>query len=176
MPWLEYNVHLCQRPNYERIITVLIDLIEPFVRTHKKLFTHWHYLIEPDPCRPSFVEIRVRFEGSVRNLSRVRLELVSELRNYSDRTHLTMRDDETLGSHEGCHGNRNLSYQGAASEGFGRDWQSIIDILQIGSDSAIRILRVGRGLAENRSLQIYQRQVNHPYFLHLPANQLLVEP
>jgi hypothetical protein len=146
------------------------------VDSHRGFFNHWHYLLEPDVCRPHSCEIRLRFEGTPENLRHIKHDLITEIRNYSRRTHLVMCDDEPLGSHEGCHGNRNDSYQGAASEGFGRDWQSIVDILQTGSDSAIQILRLGRDLVENRSLQIYQRQVNHPYFLHLPTNQLVVEP
>lgn len=140
------------------------------------MFNSWHYLIEPDRCRSSFVEIRLRFEGEEKDLNQMRSELVSELNNYSDRTHLSMRDDEKSGSHEGCHGNRNNTYLGAQSENFGRDWQSITEILQIGSESALRILRLGNGLVESRSLNVYQRQVSHPYYLHLSANQLFVEP
>ena len=83
---------------------------------------------------------------------------------------------EPTGSHEGCHGDRSGSYEGAASESFGRDWQPIVNILQIGSESAIKILELGRTLVENRSLQACQRLVIHPYYLHLPANQLFVEP
>ena len=118
----------------------------------------------------------MRFEGTPENLRQIRQDLITEIGEFNQRTHLVMRDDEPLGSHEGCHGNRNSSYQGAASETFGRDWQSIVDILQIGSGSAIQILRLGRGLVEKRSLQMGQRQVRHPYYLHLPANQLIVEP
>jgi hypothetical protein len=176
MAWLEYNIHLCGQPNYENIIAVLVDFLQPFVESHRGFFNHWHYLLEPDTCRASSGEIRLRFEGSQQNLGKIMQDLITEIGNYSDRTDLVMHDDEPLGSHEGCHGNRNSSYQGAASEGFGRDWQSIVDILQIGSESAIQILRLGRGLVENRSLQIGQRQVRHPYYLHLPANQLIVEP
>lgn len=157
-------------------MAVLADLVQPFVDSHRNSFSHWHYLLEPDVCRPSSCEVRLRFEGTSESLRQIRRDLITEIGNSRQRTHLIMRDDEPLGSHEGCHGNRNSSYQGATSEGFGRDWQSIADILQIGSESAIQILRLGRGLVENRSLQTYQRQVNHPYFLHLPANQLIVEP
>lgn len=117
----------------------------------------------------------MRFEGTPENLRQIRQALKTEIGEFNQRTHLIMHEDEPLGSHEGCHGNRNSSYQGAASEDFGRDWQSMVDILQIGSESAIQILRLGKGLVENRSLQVYQRQVKHPYFLHLPANQLIVE-
>ncbi len=156
-------------------MTVLVDLLQPFADSHRGSFSHWHYLLEPDVCRTQSCEIRLRFEGSEENLRRMRQDLITEIGNYSDRTHLVMRNDEQLGSHEGCHGNRNSSYQGAASESFGRDWQSIVGILQIGSESAIQILQLGRGLVENRSLEMGQRQARHPYFLHLPANQLIVE-
>jgi hypothetical protein len=176
LPWLEYNIHLCGQPNYENVTAALADLLQPFVDAHRSSFSHWHYLLEPDKCRANSTEIRLRFEGEKENLAQIRQDLLNEIRYYGAKTHLVMRDDVQLGSHEGCHGNRVACYQGAASEGFGRDWQSIVEILQIGSESAIQILKLGRGLVAIRSLQLYQRQVQHPYFLHLPANQLIVEP
>lgn len=176
MPWLEYNIHLREQPNYNNTPAVLVDLLQPFVGSHSNSFSHWHYLLEPNVCRSSPYEVRLRFEGTPENLRQIRQDLITEIGNFSQRTHLVMRDDEPLGSHEGCHGNRNSSYQGADSEGFGRDWQSIVSILQIGSESAIQILQLGRGLVEYESLRMGQRQVNHPRYLHLPANQLIVEP
>jgi len=176
LAWLEYNIHLVGQPNFNDIIAVLVDLLQPFVESRRDSFVHWHYLLEPDRCRASSCEIRLRFEGSQENLKEIKQDLITEIRNYSGRTNLVASDGEPLGSHEGCHGGRDGSYQGSASENFGRDWQSVVNILQIGSESAIQILGLGRGLVENRSLQVYQRQVNHPYFLHLPANQLIVEP
>ncbi len=176
LAWLEYNIHINGQFDYANIITVLADLLQPFVDSHRTFFSHWHYLLEPNVCGSSPSEVRLRFEGTPQNLGQIRQDLITETEHFSQRTQLVMRDDGQLGSHEGCHGNRNSSYQGAASENFGRDWQSIVNILQIGSESAIQILRVGRGLVENRSLQLGQRQVRHPYFLHLPANQLIVEP
>jgi hypothetical protein len=176
LTWLEYNLHFSKQPTYEDTIAVLVDLLQPFVDSHRNSFSHWHYLLEPDVCRPSSCEVRLRFEGTPEALKQIKHDLITEIGNYSNSTRLVMRDYETLGSHEGCHGNRNSPYQGAASEKFGRDWQSIVDILQIGSEAAIQILRLGRGLVENQSLQMGQRQVRHPYYLHLSANQLIVEP
>jgi hypothetical protein len=176
LPWLEYDVHLSRRPNYNDTIEVLTDLLRPFVESHRDSFRHWHFLLEVDSCRPSSCEVRLRFEGNPEELAEIKHDLITAVGDFSHRTGLVMCDDEALGSHEGCHGNRSASYQGAASEGFGRDWQSIVKILQIGSESAIHILSLGRGLVESRSLQTYQRQVQHPYFLHLPANQLIIEP
>jgi len=175
MAWLEYNIHLCGQPDYEDIIAVLTDLIQPFVDFHRNSFSHWHYLLEPNVCGSTSCEVRLRFEGTPEDLTQIMQDLITKIGHFARRTHLVMRDDEPLGSHEGCHGNRNSSYQGAVSESFGRDWQSIVSILQIGSESAIQILQLGRGLVENRSFHMGQRLVRHPYYLHLPANQLIVE-
>jgi len=103
---------------------------------------------------------------------------MKELGNFSLRTSLVMSAEDALGSHEGRHGNRNEHYDGADSENWtlGIDWGKIVEILQIGSDSALQILELGRTLVENKSLQRYQRTVNHLYFIHLAANQLIFEP
>ena len=87
-----------------------------------------------------------------------------------------MEDKGSSGSHEGCHGKRNNKYKGAKSETFRNDWPIIVEIMQMGSESAIKILELGVRLKEERSLQWEQRKVIHPYYLHLPANQLIVEP
>lgn len=88
-----------------------------------------------------------------------------------------MVEDGSSGSHEGCHGARNKKFLGAASEEFGEDWSTIVELLQKGSEYALEILELGRKLKENKALQTYYRErVIHPYYLHLPANQLIVEP
>ena len=176
LAWLEYNIHLCGQPDYGNIIDVLSDLVHPFVNSHRGSFNHWHYLLEGNVSGSTSSETRLRFEGTSRNLSQIRHDLINEINRFSRNTPTIMRHNKGTGSHRGCHGHRNRTYRGAASENFGRDWQSIADILQIGSESAIEILRLGRGLVENRSLQMGLRVVMHPYYLHLPANQLIVEP
>ena len=66
---------------------------------------------------------------------------------------------------------------GAASEEFGEDWSTIVELLQKGSEYALEILELGRKMKDNKALQIcYREQVTHLYYLHLPANQLIVEP
>lgn len=175
MAWLEYNIHIRGESTYGNIIAVLVDLVQPFVDSHANL-DHWHYLLEPNVCGSSTCEVRLRFEGATGILTGIRCDLTTEIEAFSRRTNLVMREDEQLGSHEGLHGNRDGHYQGAASETFGADWPHIADILQIGSESAIKILRLGRRLVTNRSLQMGQKVVGHPYYLHLPANQLIVEP
>ena len=162
--WLKYN-----------ILSVLFDLIEPFVNSHKAMFDHWHYLFEQNSCGSTLGEVRLRFEGTTTNLATIKTDLIAGISAFQTRTNLVMADTDTLGSHEGSHGARNQQYQGEAGA-FGNDWNAIIEILQVGSESALMILHLGRGLTSNHSLTFSQRMVNHPYYLHLPANQLLVEP
>ena len=183
MGWLEFNVHI-RHPVFGDNVFVrhtLLDLISPFVNSQTERFRHWHYLIEPDQCRgrAPYCEIRVRFEGEDANLALIRNALIQELANYSNRTQITMREDENLGSHDGHHGRRIGRgigpYRGAQSENFGRDWSTIVEILQKGSEFALDILRLGNNLVESRSLQPGKWHLVHPYYIHLPANQLLVE-
>ena len=88
-----------------------------------------------------------------------------------------MNDSETLGSHEGCHGIRGNEFLGAASDNFGADWPTIVEIVQIGSESAIKILELGRSLSAPKSLEWGGRSgTYHPFYLHLSANQLYIEP
>jgi hypothetical protein len=174
MEWLEYNIHVrSDRLWYENSIKVLRNMLGPFVKAHTGRFAHWHYLIEPDKCRQGYCEIRVRFEAEKSKLEEIRKELMQELRSFSV---VVMQHDELLGSHEGCHGERGRIYQGAASERFGRDWPIIVRIMEVGSEAAIEILQLAEGLTEKPSLEPCSRTVQHPYFLHLPANQLMVEP
>jgi hypothetical protein len=162
----------------DNAIPILLDFVEPFVNSQGDRFIHWHYLIEPDICRgQNYCEIRLRFEGERTNLNTIRHELTDGLRDYSDETNIAMREEENLGSHEGCHGRRDELYLGPGVESFGRDWDTIIEIMQVGSESALKILRLGRKLEEERSLRLGGRERTiHPYYLHLPANQLFVEP
>jgi hypothetical protein len=178
LPWLEYNIHFCSQPNYADLMEVISDLLKPFVDSHREFFNHWHYLLEPDVCRPNSSEIRLRFEGSPENLEQIKCELVREVGNFGHRTNLVMSDEDPVGSHEGRHGDRNRHYEGVDSEDWTveGDWEKIVKILQIGSDSALQILKLARELVENNSLQRYRRTVDHPYFIHLPANQLIFEP
>lgn len=192
MAWLEYNIHVRQKLTIETITpilsSILADWIRSFVSTHTELFNHWHYLLEPDKCRPSipsepFYEIRLRFEGDIEKLKQIKSHLVAELKQ---RTSLVMTEDEPLGSHEGRHGDRDRCYEGAAAESdaegwtVGRDWEKIVEIWQTGSEFALKILQLGRGLEETKSTQLNSRQHfyphAHPHFLHFPANQLIVEP
>lgn len=175
MPWLEYNIHISDVLTHNNILSILFDLIEPFVNSHRASFEHWHYLFEPDVSIPTVAEVRLRFEGTANNLATIKTDLVREVDRFRLLTNLVIADGDRIGSHEGSHGTRNQQYQGEAGA-FGNDWNAIIEILQIGSESALQILRIGRGLTTNHSLSFGQRIVNHPYYLHLPANQLLVEP
>ncbi len=175
MPWLEYNIHINGAITHNTILSILFGLIEPFVNSHRAIFEHWHYLFEPDVDHPTAAEVRLRFEGTANNLAVIKTDLVAEIDRFKTLTNLVMADADRLGSHEGSHGTRNQQYLGEAGA-FENDWNAIIEILQIGSESALQILRLGRGLTTNHSLNFGQRIVNHPYYLHLPANQLLVEP
>ena len=177
MPWLEYNLHITKSNlnGVERIIdfrectqNAIIHFIGPFIKKYKQLFQNWHYLIEPDDCGEAEGELRLRFKGSNTNLDLLRKKLVAELKEYVDKSGILMEDKGSSGSHEGCHGKRNNNYKGAKSETFGNDWPIIVGIMQMGSESAIKILELGVRLKEERSLQWGQRKVIHPYYLHLP--------
>lgn len=171
--WLEYNIHLRSILTNDAI-SVLVDFVYPFMRNHGE-YVNWHYLVEQNGCRSTQLEIRLRVEGAQEYIDAFRQDITTEIRNYSQRTNLVMSENDALGSHEGLHGNRTGHYQGAASENFGRDWNSIVRIMQIGSENAIEIFRLARGLVERRSFDDGPRQVNHPYYLHLTFNQLLAE-
>jgi len=183
LSWLEFNIHVRSPVLGDNVFVrrILLELIEPFVNTHRQKFSHWHYLIESDPCRGDgyYYEIRIRFEGDNANLSLVKNALINDLANYSNRTNITMREDEILGSHEGHHGRRIGGgigpYRGAQSEGFAADWSIIVEILEKGSEFALQILSLGDNLIESRSMQVSKWHLFHPYYLHLPANQLLLE-
>lgn len=189
--WLEYNIHI--RPEFryaypKKIITILLDLIKPFVETHKDEINHWHYLIEGDKCRgKEFAEIRFRVEARQAKLKEIKKQLSREVRKFSKEKHLTIPEGEDHGSHEGENGERDKTYKGAQSEKrWGQDWDKIVEILQIGSESSLKILYYYPSLRSSESHKGYQiiRVIdprtriitNHPYFLHLPANQFLVEP
>ena len=174
-------------PNlYDDVSSVLLDFVSPFVERQRERFTHWHYLLEPEKCRGqfgeptqvSFYEIRLRFEGDGENLTQIKNDLTQDLEVFSERTHLTMKVSEPLGSHEGCHGRRNTPYKGAESErDFGRDFPVMVEIWQKGSEFVIELFRQGRKLVEKYSLQYGSRgSTEHPRYLHYPANQLLLEP
>jgi hypothetical protein len=161
-------------------VKILTDFVEPFVIEHAGKFAHWHYLIEPaictgSPSEYSFVEIRVRFEGEEAGLNEIRHDLVSFLGEFSKKTNLTVPDDKIRGSHEGCHGERGKRYEGELRK-YQQDWSSLVEIMQIGAESALRILRIGRKLGNNESIKRGRWFSLHPCYLHLPANQLLVEP
>lgn len=179
LSWLEYNIHILRNDAwYPDAIEILTDLVKRFVERQRaqSRFTHWHYLIESDRCREKSSEIRVRFQGNSTDLNRIRDELISELNSFSVNRSLTVRDGAGHGSHTGCHGNRNQDHTGE-SDKYGQDWPLIVEILQIGSDSALEILSVGKKLMTYRSRQSGVRDpYPHEYYLHLPANQLLVEP
>lgn len=175
MPWLEYNIHITGALTQNNVFSVLFNLIEPFVNSHRTMFQHWHYLFEPNVCGSTIGEVRLRFEGTTNNIATIRTDLIAQVANFKRQTNLIMDNTDVNGSHEGAHGDRALQYQGEAGP-FGNDWNSIVEILQIGSESALKILRIGQGLTSNRSLEVYERTVRHNYYLHLPANQLLVEP
>lgn len=198
MGWLEFNIHIREALSLESVIygngsvklfafdlldkavPLLLDFVEPLVDSQKGRFNHWHYLIEPDKCRKMgkdyiYYEIRLRFEAEGVNLDMIKHDLLDSLREYADTKRIAMREDEDLGSHEGCHGERGKNYYGSEDERFGGDWDTIVEIMQTGSESALKILRLGRGLKEESSLQLEPRYTVHPYYLHLPANQLFVE-
>ena len=180
MPWLEYNLHLSHVSfniikDFDIVRDVIVDFIGPFISNKSHLYEHWNYLIEPDKCREKELEIRLRFESSESNLECVRQLLINELETYANRTNILMKENEDNGSHEGCHGIRNQTFQGASSETFEEDWPNIVEIMQVGSESAIKILELGRSLKTHKSLQLYIRKIVHSYYLHLPANQLIVE-
>jgi len=156
---------------------IIIDFVNPFVSRNRHLFSQWHYLFEVDQCREKQIEIRLRFKSSTTNLREIKHNLINELDSYVNLGNLLMKDSEPLGSHEGCHGTRGGTFQGEASDNFGGDWSTIVEILQIGSESAMQILELGRSLSTPRSLEWGGRSnVVHPYYLHLPANQLFIEP
>lgn len=183
MVWLEFNIHMCHRLNdikslFANAVPIILDFVEPFINSQRDRFSHWHYLFEPDVCRGQpYGEIRLRIESDSATLERIKSELITMLDEYSVKTGIVMRESQHLGSHDGCHGRRGECYLGQQSENFGRDWDTIIEIMQRGSENAIEILRLGRNLVEERSLEWGGRErTYHPYYLHLSANQLLVEP
>jgi len=171
--WVEYNIHL-RSTSMNDAISVLVDFVHPFMRNHGE-YVNWHYLVEQNSCGSTQLEIRLRVEGAKEYIDTFRRDMTVEIQNYSQRTNLVMSENDALGSHEGLHGSRTGHYQGAASENFGRDWNSIVRIMQIGSENAIEIFRLAQGLVERRSFDDGPRQVNHPYYLHLTFNQLLTE-
>jgi len=181
MVWLEFNIHIRNRvlvplDLFKDGTAILRDLVKPFVDGHRTLFVHWHYLLEPDICRgEGCYEVRLRFECSQKSVTTLRDELVAELGDFVTKSHLAMRENEPLGSHEGEHGRRGMTYLGAQSEEFGRDWNTIVDIMEKGSENALAILDLGRTLVEAKSIQPGIWRTTHPYYTHLPANQLLVE-
>lgn len=184
MAWLDFNIHIrnaATRQNnwlFDDVVSILLDLVEPFVNNQRNIFTHWHYLFEPDVCRGQpYCEIRLRIESDATNLNEIRSELITRLNTYAEQTGIVMRENENLGSHEGSHGSRGRTYEGARSENFGRDWDTIVEILQEGSKAALKIFRLGRSLVEVQSIEWGGRpNTYHPKYLHYPANQLFVEP
>ncbi len=180
MVWLEFNLHIRNQalswPDFfGKGSEVLLGLVRPFVDARRTQLTHWHYLVEPDNCRGAgFFEIRLRFEGAEENINSAREALVAQL-NAGTMSQLVMRENEPLGSHEGEHGQRGARYAGPRSEDFGRDWDTIVGILEKGSESALAILDLGRGLVGPKSVQFGAWRTSHPYFTHLAANQLLLE-
>jgi len=181
MVWLEFNIHIRNRvlrpfDLFNDSLAILLNLVKPFVDSHRTLFVRWHYLLEPDTCRgEGCYEIRLRFEGSETNIIQVKDALVVELNNFVNLRHIAMRENEPLGSHEGSHGRRGMMYLGAQSENFGRDWNTIVEIMEKGSEDALAIFNLGRTLVEDRSIGLGTWRTTHPYYTHLPANQLLVE-
>lgn len=179
--WIEFNIHIRNRIVQQQnlfydSVAILLDLVKPLVDSQRERFSHWHYLIEPDTCRgQECYETRLRFEGSETNIGRIKGTLVTRLNNYVNQTHRVMSETEPLGSHEGCHGCRGENYLGSQSENFGRDWNTIVEILQNGSEHSLNVFSLGRTLVENRSVQLGQWRTIHPYYIHLPANQLIVE-
>jgi hypothetical protein len=121
------------------------------------------------------VEIRLRFEGEESDLNEIKRDLVFSLDRFSKKENLSIADDRIHGSHEGCHGKREERYQGELRK-YQQDWPSLVDIMQLSSESALRILNMGRKLSNDESIRRGRWFVLHPYYLHLPANQLLVEP
>jgi len=177
----------CMSNWYDDVSAILLDFVDPFIKEQRNKFVHWHYFSEPDDCRGRglFKEIRLRFEGDDENLNKIKSDLIRELEEFSEKTHLTMKENEPLGSHEGCHGKPNNRYLGAESEKFGRDFPVMVEIWQKGSEFAIELFRQGRTLVEKCSLQYGYRPnpikpneypTTHPCYLHYPANQLLLEP
>ena len=179
--WIEFNIHIRNRVIlplnlFNDSVAILLDLVKSLVDSQRERFSHWHYLIEPDTCRgQGCYEIRLRFEGNEANISQIKSTLITNLNNYVNQNHRAMSENEPLGSHEGCHGCRGEKYLGAQSENFGRDWNTIVEILQNGSEYALNVFSLGRTLVEGTSVQLGQWHTIHPRYIHLPANQLLVE-
>lgn len=182
MPWLEYNLHLRNSSmnvqlDYDQILNALLDFVSPFILRNSHLYENWHYLFELDQCRKNQIETRLRFESTSINISILKENLIEDLDSYVNSSNILMKDSETSGSHEGCHGVRGKKFLGTDSENFEADWSAIVEILQIGSESAIKILKLGRSLTTPKSLTWGGRPgTYHPYYLHLSANQLLIEP
>jgi len=178
---MEFNIHIRNRviqpfDLFNDSVRILLELVQPFISNQRERFSHWHYLLEPDMCRgEGCYEIRLRFEGSEANIGQVSPALITDLNNYANLTHGAMSESEPLGSHEGCHGCRGDRYLGPRSENFGRDWNAIVDLLQLGSENALQVFGLGRTLVEDKSLRLGSWRTVHPYYIHLPANQLLVE-
>ena len=175
LPWHEYNLHI-RIYNFENVRDAILDFICPFINTNRDFFQSWNFLIEPDVCELAQGELRLRFKGTHSNLETIQNKLIIDLQEYARRTAILIEDGPS-GSHEGCHGVRHEKFLGASSEDFGEDWPTIVELLQSGSEHSLEILELGRNLKERKALQKYYRQrVVHPYYLHLPANQLIVEP
>lgn len=162
---------------FNSCFAILLDPVKPFIDnpSNRARFDHWHYLIEPDVCRgQGCFEIRLRFEGTQTNIVQIRNDFAADLDNFVNRNPIAMRISEPLGSHEGCHGLRGGTYLGAQSENFGRDWNTIVEILEKGSENALNIFSLGTKLVEQNSLVVgeYGTAI-HPRYIHLTANQLL---
>lgn len=175
MPWLEYNLHIAKF-SFQNVRDAILDFIGPFIDKNGELIQNWNFLIEPDKCGLAEGELRFRFKGTQLNLEQIRKKLIADLNDYSRQTGILV-EDGTSGSHEGCHGKRDNKFMGAASEEFDEDWSTIVELLQKGSEHALEILELGRLLKGQKALQNYFRErVIHPYYLHLIANQLIIEP
>lgn len=179
MDWLEFNIHIRNSTSivalFEDAVSILLDFLEPFVNSQRGKFAHWHYLLEPDTCRGQpFGEIRVRLAGTKRNLAKIKNNLTTALAGYVQKSDEAMCEDEHLGSHTGCHGRRGESYRGLQSEDFGRDWETIVEILQVGSENALELLQLGRNLVEDRSLRWGGREhTYHPGYLSLSSKPVI---
>lgn len=184
MVWLEFNIHIRNRvigqlDLFNDVFPVLLFFIRPFVNNHRTQFNHWHYLVEPDTCRGrDCFEIRLRFEGGEEDMNEIDNDLSYELEAYVNQANpigrRIMSMIEPSGSHEGSHGCRGETYPGEAQR-FGGDWNNIVRILEIGSENALNIFALGAALRGDAALQPGTWRTTHPYYTHLPANQLLIE-
>ena len=103
MDWLEFNIHIRSalvtvHDLFDNAVPMMLDLLEPFVNSQRGRFSHWHYLLEPDVCRgEAYCELRLRFEGEKTTLEEIKHELATMLKDYTDQTSISMREDEHLG-------------------------------------------------------------------------------